>query len=52
MLDALLEQDIVFIDSVNGPALLGEDRNGMDAVLDCCPFCGAKVQQISHDKKW
>ena len=52
MLDALLAQDIVFIDSNNGPALLGEDKQGMDAVLDHCPFCGAKVQLIPHDKKW
>ena len=46
MLDALLSQDIVFIDSFKGPALLGEDKDGMDAVLDRCPFCGAPVQIV------
>ena len=52
MLDALLAQDIVFIDSYKGPALLGEDKDGMDAVLDSCPFCGARVQQIPRDTKF
>ena len=52
MLDALLEQDIVFTDTMNGPALLGEDSQGMDAVLDHCPFCGAPIQLVPHDKKW
>ncbi len=52
MLDKLLAQDIVFIDTVNGPALLGEDPDGMDAVLDRCPFCGAPVQIVPRDKKY
>lgn len=52
MLDELLEQNIVFIDSYKGPALLGEDKDGMDTVLDSCPFCGAPVMQVPHDKKW
>ena len=52
MLDALLEQSIVFIDSYKGPALLGEDKDGMDAVLDSCPFCGAPVRIVPRDKKY
>jgi hypothetical protein len=52
MLDALLAQDIVFIDSFKGPALLGEDPDGMDAVLDRCPYCGAPVQIVPRDKKY
>lgn len=52
MLDKLLEQDIVFIDTHNGPALLGTDKDGMDAVLTACPFCGAKIELISHDKQF
>ena len=52
MLDALLAQEIVFIDSFKGPALLGEDKDGMDAVLDRCPFCGAPVQIVPRDKKY
>ena len=52
MLDMLLEQDIVFIDSYKGPALLGTDKDGMDAVLDSCPYCGAMIELISHDKKF
>ncbi len=52
MLDDLLEQNIVFIDTMKGPALLGEDRDGMDAVLESCPYCGAKIQIIPHDKQF
>ncbi len=52
MLDMLLEQDIVFIDSYKGPALLGTDKDGMDAVLESCPYCGAMIELISHDKKF
>ena len=52
MLDSLLEQEIVFIDSYKGPALLGEDKDGMDTVLECCPFCGARIELVSHDKKY
>lgn len=52
MLDCLLEQEIVFIDSYKGPALLGEDKDGMDTVLECCPFCGAKIELVPHDKKY
>ena len=52
MLDKLLAEEIVFIDSYKGPALLGEDKDGMDAVLDCCPFCGAKIQIIPRDTKF
>ena len=52
MLDKLLDEEIVFIDSYKGPALLGEDKDGMDTVLECCPFCGAKIQLIPHDTKF
>ncbi len=52
MLDKLLEEEIVFIDSYRGPALLGEDKDGMDAVLDCCPFCGKKIEIIPRDTKF
>jgi hypothetical protein len=52
MLEKLLEEEIVFIDSYKGPALLGEDKDGMDAVLECCPFCGAKIQIIPRDTKF
>ena len=52
MLDALLAQDIVFTETMNGPALLGEDADGMDAVLTSCPFCGQRMQFIPHDTKF
>ena len=52
MLDHLISEDIVFIDSRTGPALLGEDKDGMDAVLDHCPFCGAPIQIIPRDTKF
>ena len=52
MLDKLLDEEIVFIDSYKGPALLGEDKDGMDAVLDCCPFCGKKIEIIPRDTKF
>ncbi len=52
MLDKLLAEEIVFIDSYKGPALLGEDKDGMDTVLECCPFCGAPIQLIDRDTKF
>ena len=52
MLDKLLDEEIVFIESYKGPALLGEDKDGMDAVLDCCPFCGKKIEIIPRDTKF
>lgn len=52
MLDALLEQDIVFTETAQGPALLGEDSDGMDAVFTSCPYCGKPMQIIPHDTKF
>ena len=52
MLDELLAQNIIFTETMQGPALLGEDKDGMDAVLYSCPFCGAKLQFIPHDHQW
>jgi hypothetical protein len=52
MLDKLLEEEIVFIDSYKGPALLGEDKDGMDTVLEECPFCGAKIEIVPRDIKF
>lgn len=52
MLDKLLDEEIVFIDSYKGPALLGEDKDGMDAVLECCPFCGKPIEIIPRDTKF
>lgn len=52
MLDALLAQDIVFTETMQGPALLGEDNDGMDAVLTSCPYCGARMQIIPRDTKF
>lgn len=52
MLDELLAQNIIFTETMDGPALLGEDKDGMDAVLYSCPFCGQKIQYIPHDTKF
>lgn len=52
MLDALLAQDIVFTETMSGPALLGEDKDGMDAVMTSCPYCGQRLQFIPHDTKF
>ena len=52
MLDKLLDEEIVFIDSYKGPALLGEDKDGMDTVLEQCPFCGAKIEIVPRDIKF
>lgn len=49
MLDELLAENIVFTDSMKGPALLGEDSDGMDTVFFKCPFCGKPIQIIPHD---
>ncbi len=52
MLDELLEQNIVFAETMQGPALLGEDARGVDTVFHSCPFCGKAIQYISHDTKF
>ena len=52
MLDKLLDEEIVFIDSYKGPALLGADKDGMDAVLERCPYCGAEIQIIPRDTRF
>lgn len=52
MLDELLAQNIVFTETADGPALLGEDKDGMDAVFTSCPFCGQRIQYIPHDTKF
>ncbi len=52
MLDDLLSQNTVFIDTFSGPALLGEDADGMDAVLTRCPYCGCQVRVVPRDKEY
>lgn len=52
MLDELLAQNIIFTETMKGPALLGEDKDGMDTVFFRCPFCGKEIQYIPHDTKF
>ncbi len=52
MLDELLAQNIVFTETMKGPALLGEDKFGVDTVFTSCPFCGKEMQIIPHDKQF
>ncbi len=52
MLEDLLAQRTVFTEGVDGPALLGEDRFGMDCVFDRCPYCNARIEIVPRDKKY
>lgn len=52
MLEDLLAQRTVFTESESGPALLGEDKFGMDTVFQECPYCGARIQIVPRDKEY
>lgn len=52
MLEDLLAQRTVFTEAEDGPALLGEDRDGFDTVLHACPHCGARIQIVSRDREY
>ncbi len=52
MLDDLLAQRIIFTETMKGPALLGEDKDGMDTVFFKCPYCGKDIQIIPRDTKF
>ncbi len=52
MLEDLLAQRTVFTESEDGPALLGEDKDGYDTVFNACPYCGARIQIVPRDKKY
>ncbi len=50
MLEDLLGQYMVFTESEEGPALLGDDAKGIETVFHSCPYCGAKIQIVPRDK--
>lgn len=50
MLDDLLDQYMVFTESEEGPALLGDDANGIENVFHSCPYCGARIEIVPRDK--
>ena len=52
MLEDLLDQYMVFTESEEGPALLGDDANGIENVFHACPYCGAKIEIVPRDKKY
>ena len=52
MLEDLLGQYMVFTESEEGPALLGDDANGIENVFHACPYCGARVEIVPRDKKY
>ena len=52
MLEDLLAQRTVFTESESGPALLGDDKFGIETVFHECPYCGAKVQIVPRDKEY
>ncbi len=52
MLEDLLEQRTVFTESDDGPALLGDDADGVETVFHSCPYCGAQIQIVPRDKQY
>ena len=52
ILEDLLGQYMVFTESEEGPALLGDDANGIENVFHACPYCGARVEIVPRDKKY
>lgn len=52
MLDDLLQQYMVFTESEDGPALLGDDAMGVESVFHSCPYCGAPIQIVERDRKY
>lgn len=52
MLDDLLDQYMVFTETDEGPALLGDDANGIEQVFHSCPYCGAKIQIVDHNREY
>lgn len=50
MYDAVLSREIYHVDSYKGPVLMREDENGDEVMVPECPFCGAKMRIVPHDK--
>ncbi len=52
MLDAMMDETIVVMDTFGGPQLIGEDEDGNDLPLNRCPFCGKPVKRVPRDKEY
>lgn len=52
MLEAMINEDIVMMDTYGGPQLVGEDEEGNDLVLDSCPYCGKPLMRVPKNKKY
>lgn len=52
MLDDLLDQYMVFTESEEGPALLGDDENGVESVYNSCPYCGTRIQIVDRNREY
>jgi len=52
MFDAMIDENIVVMDTYEGPQLIGEDENGNDMPINRCPFCGKSVRRVPRDKKY
>ncbi len=50
MLDSMLGEKTVVMDTFDGPQLIGEDGDGNDIVLNKCPYCGKSIRRVSRDK--
>ena len=48
MLDFVLDGDIYFIDTYKGPAICALDEKGEEVVLEKCPFCGKRCEQVAR----
>jgi TPR repeat protein len=47
MLDFVLNGDIYFIDTYKGPAICALNEKGEEVILEKCPFCSKKCEQVA-----
>lgn len=52
MLDDMLNENTVVMDTYEGPQLIGEDEAGNEVALVKCPHCGKPVKRVPRDKKY
>lgn len=52
MLEDMLNENTVVMDTYEGPQLIGEDGDGNEVALTKCPHCGKPVKRVPRDKKY
>ena len=50
MYDAVVSREIYHVDSYKGPILMTENEDCDEIELSKCPYCGAQIRHVSHNK--